>query len=327
MQNARKPRVRQKNQRSLKIQKGQQGQQGRKKDRGNPQPQKAPQPQQAQEPRRAPEAQQPQQAAHQTSHPQGPRQPLPRPPGPRSEPHEAEPHGPEPHEAHPRRRPRPRRAPTGTARSHFPSRPAARLAGLTERAGRLADRLTPRTTDERALDLTLGTALLILTAPAVAVTALALTARRTPGGAWDRRPRTGLGGRIFELRTLRTRRFRLDVISRLPHVVRGELALVGPAPLPPGDPRAAGPGARQWRQELRPGLTGPAQLRARSGMPWDDPALLDQHYAEHHGVTHDLAILTEAAGDYLRTALPKKRRTKAHLSDTDHRPSGYSGVD
>ncbi|MFE3400520.1 sugar transferase [Streptomyces anulatus] len=216
---------------------------------------------------------------------------------------------------------------SGTARGHFPSPHAARLAGLGDRAGRLADRFLPRTTAGRALDLILGSFLLFLTAPAVAAAALALTARKTPGGAWDRRPRTGLGGRVFELRTLRTRRLRLDLFSRLPHVVRGELSLVGPAPLAPGDPRAAGPGARQWRQEMRPGLTGLAQVRARSGMPWDDPALLDQHYAEHHGVMLDLAILAEAARGPLRSRLRTIRRTKAHLSDTDHRPPGCSGVD
>ncbi|MFI7285110.1 sugar transferase [Streptomyces anulatus] len=219
---------------------------------------------------------------------------------------------------------------TGTVRGRFPSRLAAHLAGLADRAGRLADRFLPflpRTPAERILDLTLGTALLILTAPAVAVAALALSARHAPGGAWDRRPRTGLGGRVFELRTLRTRRLRLDLFSRLPHVVRGDLSLVGPAPLAPGDPRAPGSGARQWRQELRPGLTGLAQVRARSGMPWDDPALLDQHYAEHHGVVLDLAILAEAARDPLRTRLRKARRTKAHLSDADHRRPGYSTVE
>ncbi|WP_097866491.1 sugar transferase [Streptomyces sp. rh34] len=215
----------------------------------------------------------------------------------------------------------------GTVRGQFPSRPAARLTGLTDRAGRVTDRFLPRAPAERVLDLTLGTVLLILTAPAVAVAALALGARHTPGGAWDRRPRTGLGGRVFELRTLRTRRLRLDLFSRLPHVVRGELSLVGPAPLAPGDPRAARPGARQWRQELRPGLTGLAQVRARSGMPWDDPALLDQHYAEHHGVVLDLAILAEAARAPLRTRLRRARRTKAHLSDADHRRPGYSTVE
>ncbi|MFJ9889289.1 sugar transferase [Streptomyces sp. NPDC091287] len=203
----------------------------------------------------------------------------------------------------------------------------AHLAGLADRAGRLADHFLPRTPAERVLDLTLGTALLILTAPAVAAAALALSVRRAPGGAWDHRPRAGLGGRVFELRTLRTRRLRLDLFSRLPHVVRGDLSLVGPAPLAPGDPRATGSGARQWRQELRPGLTGLAQVRARSGMPWDDPALLDQHYAEHHGVVLDLAILAEAARDPLRTRLRKARRTKAHLSDADHRRPDYSPVE
>ncbi|WP_323145230.1 sugar transferase [Streptomyces anulatus] len=246
-----------------------------------------------------------------------------RPPRPRSEPYVTGPRGPHPYEE----RPHPRPAASGTARGHFPSRHAARLAGLGDRAGRLADRFLPRTTAGRALDLILGTTLLLLTAPAVAAAALALTARKAPGGAWDRRPRTGLGGRVFELRTLRTRRLRLDLFSRLPHVVRGELSLVGPAPLAPGDPRAAGPGARQWRQELRPGLTGLAQVRARSGMPWDDPALLDQHYAEHHGVVLDLAILAEAARGPLRSGLRTIRRTKAHLSDADHRPPGCSGVD
>ncbi|MFI5899391.1 sugar transferase [Streptomyces cyaneofuscatus] len=227
----------------------------------------------------------------------------------------------------PSRQTRPPHPPTGTARGHFPSRPAAHLAGLTDRAGHLAARLTPRASAERVLDLTLGTALLIAAAPAITLGALALTLRRGPGNVWERSPRTGLGGRVFTLRSLRTRRLRLDLLSRLPQVVRGELSLVGPAPLAPGDPRAAWPGARQWRQELRPGLTGLAQVRARSGMPWDDPALLDQHYAEHHGVVLDLAILAEAVRNPLRTALRRTRSTKAHLSDTDHRPPGYSRVD
>ena len=131
--------------------------------------------------------------------------------------------------------------------------------------------------------------------------------RRGPDGVWDRSPRTGLGGRVFTLRSLRTRRLRLDLLSRLPHVVRGDLSLVGPAPLTPGDPRAACPGARQWRQELRPGLTGLAQVRSGSAMPWDDPALLDQHYAEHHGVVLYLAVLAEAVRNPLRAALRKAR--------------------
>lgn len=298
MRNARQRRVRQKNQR-----KKQQRQRTQAQARQPQQPQ-ATQPQrtQGQQTHHVQQAPQMQAEQAQVRQAQAPRQPQPQP--------------------YPHLQP-----PTGTARGHFPSRPAARLAGLTDRAGHLADRLAPRASAERVLDLTLGTALLIATAPAVAFGALALAVRRGPGNVWERTPRTGLGGRVFTLRSLRTRRLRLDLLSRLPQVVRGDLSLVGPAPLAPGDPRAARPGARQWRQELRPGLTGLAQVRARSGMPWDDPALLDQHYAEHHGVVLDLAILTEAVLNSLRTTTGRARSTKAHLSDTDHRLPGYSRVD
>ncbi|MFC9243146.1 sugar transferase [Streptomyces sp. NPDC057136] len=205
----------------------------------------------------------------------------------------------------------------------------ATAAALTRTAARTIEYATARLTAKRLLDLTLGTALLALASPALAVGALALAARRPADGVLLREQRTGLGGRTFELRSLRTRSCRLDLLSRLPYVVRGELSLVGPAPLAPGDPRTEGPGARRWRQELRPGLTGLAQVRARSGMPWDEPALLDQHYAEHHWVGLDLAILAEAVRLPLRAALHgalhrRPRGSKAHLSDADHRLPGYS---
>ncbi|MER6104769.1 sugar transferase [Streptomyces sp. NPDC001832] len=194
---------------------------------------------------------------------------------------------------------------------------------------------------KRVLDLTLGSVLLIIAAPLLAAGALALAAQRKPGGVLTRSPRIGLGGRLFVLRSLRTRRLRLDLLSRLPHVVRGDLSLVGPVPLAPDDERAWAPGAdsdtpktfaattaRHWRQELKPGLTGLAQVRSRSVMPWDEPALLDQHYAEHHWVGLDLAILARAVHTPLRRAIRGLiRRGEAHLSDTDHRRSGYSAAE
>ncbi|MFF2007505.1 sugar transferase [Streptomyces sp. NPDC058195] len=180
--------------------------------------------------------------------------------------------------------------------------------------------------------MTLGSALLALSSPLLVVGALTLAARRPPGGVLDRGPRVGLGGEVFVLRSLRTRRLGLDVLSRLPHVVRGDLSLVGPEPLPPGpadpaDPRGL-PAARHWRQELRPGLTGLARIRSHSGMPWDEPALLDQHYAEHHWAGMDLAILASAARMRLRGALRGcARRRRARASDTDHRLSGYRAAE
>ncbi|WP_299529985.1 sugar transferase [uncultured Streptomyces sp.] len=184
-------------------------------------------------------------------------------------------------------------------------------------------------TAKRLLDLALGSLLLLLASPALVCAALVLAVRRTPGGVRDGRIRVGLHGRTFLLRRLRTRRFRLDVLSALPHVVRGEMSLVGPAPLPPRHPRATPPaGARPWRQELRPGLTDPARTRVRTGMSWDEPALLEQHYAEHRTMGLDLAILAGAARAGLLPALRRAARgargTKADLSDTDHRPPGYA---
>lgn len=206
--------------------------------------------------------------------------------------------------------------------------PRAVRAALERAAASLAGRAASMTR-KRALDLALGSALLLLAAPALALTALILAVRapRGRGSVLLREARVGMGGRPFELRSLRTRRFRLDLLSRLPHVVRGDLSLVGPPPPRPDDPALSTPRTDPWRRELRPGLTGLAQVRARSGMPWDEPALLDAHYAEHHGTRLDLAILVRSARIHLRTELREARRGKARLSDTDHRPPGYSGVD
>ncbi|MEU9065094.1 sugar transferase [Streptomyces sp. NPDC048430] len=208
---------------------------------------------------------------------------------------------------------------------------ARRATGaLTSRAARWITGSLSAMTAKRSLDLTLGSALLLLTAPALALTALALAVRpaRDGEGVLEREIRVGLGGHPFELRSLRTRRLRLDLLSRLPHVVRGELSLVGPAPLTPDEAALLGPAAGHWRQSVRPGLTGLAQVRARSGMPWDEPALLDAHYAEHHGTGLDLAILAQSVRIPLRAALRGLRRPgKAHLSDTDHRLPGYSGAE
>ncbi|MFE4453479.1 sugar transferase [Streptomyces sp. NPDC056796] len=191
---------------------------------------------------------------------------------------------------------------------------------------RLAGALAAMTV-KRTLDLLLGSALLLLVGPALVVAALTLALRppRGPAGVLRREDRVGLGGHLFELRSLGTRRYRLDLLSRLPHVVRGDLSLVGPAPLAPDEAARLGPADGRWRQALRPGLTGLAQVRARSGMPWDEPALLDAHYAEHHGTRLDLVILAQSVRIPLRAAVRGRRRPgKAHLSDTDHRLPGFS---
>ncbi|GAA2964713.1 hypothetical protein [Streptomyces flavovirens] len=136
-----------------------------------------------------------------------------------------------------------RRAVRGTGRT---AAPGAARAALREALAVAADALAERAaavTTKRALDLGLGSALLLLASPALGLAALVLAVRRGGGGEGvvRREPRIGLGGRPFELRSLRTRRFRLDLLSRLPHVVRGELSLVGPPPPHPDDPALRDP--------------------------------------------------------------------------------------
>ncbi|MER5551973.1 sugar transferase [Streptomyces sp. NPDC002793] len=204
----------------------------------------------------------------------------------------------------------------------------ARVAAATGAAVNRAAAALSALTAKRSLDLALGTALLLLTVPALAVATLALALHPRRTGVLRRETRIGLGGHPFELRSLCTRLLRLDLLSRLPHVVTGELSLVGPAPLTPEETARLGPGEARRRHALRPGLTGLTQVRARSGMPWDEPALLDAHYAEHHGTGLDLAILAQSVRIPVRAALRRPhRRGKAHLSDTDHRLPGYSAAE
>ncbi|MEU3186614.1 sugar transferase [Streptomyces sp. NPDC006923] len=173
------------------------------------------------------------------------------------------------------RRPTQRQARPGTRHSDWPA------------PWRTQYRSRFRPEPKRLLDLTLGSVLLALAAPALAAATVALVISRPPGGVFVRDYRAGRKGHPFLLRTLRTRRFRLDLLSRLPQVVRGRLSLVGPAPLKIGSPGSAAP----WRGLVRPGLTGLAQVRRHSRLPWDEATLLDQHYVEHHWIGLDLAIL------------------------------------
>ncbi|MBT2396024.1 sugar transferase [Streptomyces sp. ISL-100] len=148
---------------------------------------------------------------------------------------------------------------------------------------------------KRILDLAATPALMLIAAPLLllAATAAAATSR---GPVLVRSTRAGLGGRPFEMLTLRTdprtpagrllRRWRLDVLLRLIHVLRGEMSLVGPCPLPAGHPSAT-----RARLSVRPGITGLWQVSGRSELPWEEMDVLDLHYVEQHWLGLDLAIL------------------------------------
>jgi lipopolysaccharide/colanic/teichoic acid biosynthesis glycosyltransferase len=153
---------------------------------------------------------------------------------------------------------------------------------------------------KRAVDLA-GSLFLLLVLSPVLLAAAAAVAVTSPGPVLHRAPRTGLGCRPFERFTFRTtragritpvggllrRRF-LDGLPQLINVVRGEMSLVGPPPLPV-DRAPTGPG--RARLAVRPGITGPWQISGRSHLPWEEMTVLDLHYVEQHWLGLDLMIL------------------------------------
>jgi len=164
------------------------------------------------------------------------------------------------------------------------------------------------TTAKRVVDLT-GALLLLLVLSPLLLTAAAAVALTSPGPALRRRERVGLDGHTFSMFTFRTghpvrtghpgtvtpvgralRRHFLDRLPQLLNVVRGEMSLVGPHPLPP-DAVGAGLGPERARLAVRPGMTGLWQVCGRSELPWEEMAVLDLHYVEQHWLGLDLAIL------------------------------------
>jgi len=166
---------------------------------------------------------------------------------------------------------------------------------------------------KRLVDLLIGTVALIVTAPLAATVAVAV--RLADGRpVLFRQQRSGRGGRPFELVKFRTMRVAdgpwdptgdadrttrlgrwlrstsLDELPTLLHVVVGTMSLVGPRPLPVEYlPRYSDRHAR--RLEVRPGITGLAQVEGRNQLSWEERFELDVWYVEHRTLGLDLRIL------------------------------------
>lgn len=91
------------------------------------------------------------------------------------------------------------------------------------------------------------------------------------------------------------RRFSLDELPQLVHVVTGSMSLVGPRPLRPFETATLEP----WQAErnlMRPGLTGLWQVMGRSEIDWDERMLMDYDYIRHWSPALDLHILVRTVG-------------------------------
>jgi lipopolysaccharide/colanic/teichoic acid biosynthesis glycosyltransferase len=96
----------------------------------------------------------------------------------------------------------------------------------------------------------------------------------------------------------RLRRWSLDELPELFNVVNGDMSLVGPRPLLMEYlPRYTDEQAR--RHEMRPGLTGLAQVSGRNELPWDQRFELDVWYVDNWSMWLDLKILVATLGQVL----------------------------
>lgn len=168
---------------------------------------------------------------------------------------------------------------------------------------------------KRATDVIVALVLLLVLAPLLALVALVI--RSTLGSpVLFRQARAGRGGMIFEMvkfRTMRSplngeaggpesdeerlsaigrvlRASSLDELPELWNVLRGEMSLVGPRPLLPEYlPLYSATQAR--RHEVRPGITGLAQVSGRNALEWSARLALDVWYVDHRSFILDLRIL------------------------------------
>ena len=171
----------------------------------------------------------------------------------------------------------------------------------------------------RAADVALAGTALVLSSPLLAVAALAVKLEDR-GPVLYRQTRVGKDGTDFELLKLRTmivgaerqgagyavdrgdsritrsgrvlRRLSLDELPQLWNVIRGDMSVIGPRPTLRYQVERYTP--RQLRRlEVKPGITGWAQVRGRAALPWEERIELDVWYVEHRSPLLDLKILAK----------------------------------
>jgi lipopolysaccharide/colanic/teichoic acid biosynthesis glycosyltransferase len=169
----------------------------------------------------------------------------------------------------------------------------------------------------RAADVALAGTALVVASPLLAVAALAVKLT-SPGPVLYRQARVGKEGADFELLKLRTmvvgaesqgagfavdrgdpritrvgrvlRRLSLDELPQLWNVVRGDMSVIGPRPTLRYQVEQYTP--RQLRRlDVKPGITGWAQVHGRATLPWAERIELDVWYVEHRSPSLDLKIL------------------------------------
>lgn len=169
----------------------------------------------------------------------------------------------------------------------------------------------------RAADVLIAGTGLALTSPLLGLAAIA-TKLEDRGPVFYRQTRVGKDGEDFEVLKLRTmvvgaerigagyavdegdrritrvgrilRRTSIDELPQLWNVLRGDMSVIGPRPTLRYQVEQYDEHQRR-RLEVRPGLTGWAQIHGRAALPWSERIELDVWYVDHRSPRVDLEIL------------------------------------
>lgn len=171
---------------------------------------------------------------------------------------------------------------------------------------------------KRAIDVTVAATVLLVCLPVLGIVALAITWRMGRPVLF-RQQRPGLGGRPFMLYKFRTmadirdvegrllpdaerltmlgrllRRTSVDELPQLWNVLRGDMSLVGPRPLLMQYLDRYTP-EQSRRHNVKPGITGWAQIHGRNALSWEQKFALDVWYVDHGSLALDVRILAATA--------------------------------
>lgn len=171
-----------------------------------------------------------------------------------------------------------------------------------------------RLVSKRAFDLFVAVPALLLLSPLLAI--LAAVVRLALGSpVLFRHERPGLHGRPFVLRKFRSmtdrrdsggtllpdadrltrlgrflRQTSLDELPELANVIEGSMSVVGPRPLLTKYLQHYSPDQMR-RHEVKPGITGWAQVHGRNALSWEEKFELDTWYVDHHSLVLDIKIV------------------------------------
>ena len=168
---------------------------------------------------------------------------------------------------------------------------------------------------KRILDFVLALCTLAVIGPILLVVAVWLHFANKGSGAFFTQERPGKDAKIFKVIKFKTmtderdadgtllpdeqrltkvgklvRSLSIDELPQLINVLKGDMALIGPRPLLPKSLPLYSP--EQFRRhEVRPGITGWAQVNGRNNIPWHKKFELDLYYVDHCSLWLDLKVI------------------------------------